>query len=55
MPADEEQMAELLRAYAEVGVVRIQTLPRRAVDDPEVLERLASAAARADVPPEVAA
>jgi F420-dependent oxidoreductase-like protein len=55
MPADEERMAALLRAYAEVGVVRIQTLPRTAVDDPEALERLASAAVQAEVPPEGAA
>lgn len=55
MPADTERMAELLRAYADVGVSRIQTLPRTAVDDPEALQRLASAAAWADVPPTVAA
>lgn len=55
MPVEEEPMAELLRAYADIGVVRIHTLPRSAVNDPEALERLASAAARADVPPEAAA
>ena len=55
MPADVEAMAELLRAYGEVGVDRIQTLPRSAVDDREALERLASAATRAEARPEVAA
>ncbi|HET9417137.1 MAG TPA: TIGR03560 family F420-dependent LLM class oxidoreductase [Candidatus Limnocylindria bacterium] len=55
MPSDEERMAELLRAFWDQGVFRIQTLPRAAVDDPQALERLASAAARAAAPPEVAA
>jgi F420-dependent oxidoreductase-like protein len=50
MPADEGAIADLLREYAAAGVDRVQTLPRAAVDDPEVLERLASAATAADMP-----
>lgn len=55
LPANEETMADLLRAYAAAGVVRIQTLPRTAIHDPEALERLAWAAARAVPPPEAEA
>jgi hypothetical protein len=55
LPTEEEPMARLLRAYAEAGVDRIQTLPRSAVEDPEALERLAAAAERAEVPSEVPA
>lgn len=51
MPAEEEAMADLLRAYEEVGVVRVQTLPRAAVEDPEALERLARAAEAAGMSP----
>jgi F420-dependent oxidoreductase-like protein len=43
LPSDEKGMTDLLAEYAEIGVHRVQALPRSAVSDPEALERLASA------------
>ena len=43
MPHEVEAMADLLAAYAELGVTRIQTLPRSAVRDIGVLDGLAEA------------
>ena len=46
LPDDEDGIADVLAAYAEAGIERIQTLPRSAVGDEAALRRLASAAER---------
>jgi F420-dependent oxidoreductase-like protein len=49
LPTDEDGAAEVLNAYAESGIERIQTLPRAAVTDDEALARLDAAARRVGV------
>jgi F420-dependent oxidoreductase-like protein len=55
LPADEAGIAELLHDYAELGIYRVQALPRSAVGDPEALERLASARSSAQLSEDVPA
>lgn len=47
IPTEIAPMAELIEAYADAGIARIQVLPRSAVADAEALERLAAAASLA--------
>jgi alkanesulfonate monooxygenase SsuD/methylene tetrahydromethanopterin reductase-like flavin-dependent oxidoreductase (luciferase family) len=47
LPSDGDAVADLLNAYREIGIARVQTLPRAAVADREALGRLAGAAATA--------
>jgi F420-dependent oxidoreductase-like protein len=49
LPATEDETRDLLRSYADLGVDRVQTLPRHAVNDVEALPLLAEAALRAGV------
>lgn len=51
MPDGIDQVAGLLRDYARLGVARIQTLPRAAVVDAGVLERLGEAMQLAELTP----
>ena len=49
LPSQADEIADLLRAYAELGVARVQTLPRSAVEDDSALERLAEGIRLADL------
>ena len=49
LPAEPDDIARLLVAYADLGVARVQTLPRSAVHDASALRRLAEGVRMADV------
>ena len=49
MPSDADEIARLLAGYAELGVARVQTLPRSAVSDRAALERLVDGMRLSDV------